>query len=114
MKLTGKHNRSLRAIAGRMKLAKTLNTIQLNEVTSQSLSNIDISLASHEMVLLRMLTLDKKSAAKELGLSVAEKTNSTVVQTVGHTVLLYRPTNPPSAVSRMLQAELLTKSVEED
>ena len=79
--------------------------IQFTELTPNAISNVMESLASHELVQLR-LGVEKKNEAKQLGLQLAEQTQSDVVQILGHTILLFRAATPPSRVSKLLTEEL--------
>lgn len=106
LKMNGKHKRCLRAIAGRMKIDKTLNIIPFNSLTEGSIRNIKESLATHELLQLRLNNLDKAQDVKIISASLAEETGSEVVQTVGHTLLLFKPLKPTSAMSVLLKQEL--------
>ena len=106
LNLTGRHRRILRAIAGRMKVEQKLPILPAsNEISDSILTNIAETMENNELVALRFNKAAKKIEAKELGLRIAQASNSEVIQTLGHTVLLFRPTQPPSIVSQLLKAE---------
>lgn len=66
------------------------------------------------MALLR-LNVAKKQEASIFGEGIEKESNGeiNVVQVVGHTVLLYKASNPPKSVSKLLEDEL-RKSNQED
>ena len=60
------------------------------------LERIDHSLWEHEVILLRLTkAVRKKKGVKIRGERVAQELQAHVAQTLGHTVLLYRPGAPP-------------------
>ena len=63
-------------------------------------------LAGHELVQIK-LRVKKKSEANELGLKIAEASSSLLAQTVGHSILLYRPSEPNGRVTKLLNAALM-------
>ena len=104
--LNGASRRLLRSIAATMKRSKQLSIIRYNAPSEHSLLEIKQSLAQYELVLLRMDSVDKKHQAKLIGSELASLTNSSLVQTLGHTVLLYKPSDSPdSNISTLMQAE---------
>ena len=122
--VTGAQRAALRRLAGRKKAEKTLQELQLSDRVTKSrlklddgagghdndlddataeeplvldpawLAQGDSMLRAHELILLR-LSVDKKSTAKAVGQVVAEQLGAHVAQVVGHTALLYRPSDPP-------------------
>jgi RNA-binding protein YhbY len=57
---------------------------------------VDACLWDEELVLLRLnKAVEKKKGAKRLGERIAQELDAHVAQTLGHTVLLYRPSVPP-------------------
>ncbi|KAJ1420686.1 hypothetical protein B484DRAFT_453015 [Ochromonadaceae sp. CCMP2298] len=104
--LSGKHRRSLRSIAGRLKRSSELSSLFFNELSDQSLKNLDDTLKSNELVRISFVKVEKKAAAKELGEKLADQTKSELVQILGHTVLLYRAAVPPSKVTLLLKQEM--------
>jgi RNA-binding protein YhbY len=102
----GKDKRALRAIASRLKINKALVTLPVSELSPGSIRNIDDTLTKHEMVMLRFNDVAKKADAKLMGASAAASCNAELVQTVGHTGLLFRRCHPPSVISNLLKVEL--------
>lgn len=109
--LNGGSRRLLRSIAATLKRTKELSTIRCTRTpTAHILLEIGQSLDMHELVLLRIDDVDKNKQAKLVGSELAALTNSSLVQTLGHTALLYKPSNSPdSVVAAMLQAETRPK-----
>ena len=68
--------------------------------------NVEDVLAGHELVQIK-LRVKKKSEANELGLKIAEASSSLLAQTVGHSILLYRPSQPTGRVTKLLNAALM-------
>lgn len=99
--LTGKLKSTLCSIAARLKPIKELHIISFNAETELTLKNVIESIDAYELVQLR-LNVDKRKLAKIWGLSLAERTNSSYVHTLGHSVLLYRASNPPKNVTKLL------------
>lgn len=113
--INGKKRRALRSIAGRQKLAGTMQQLEWpkDEVVTEDdhansdvaekiplghrfLESIDRSLWDHEIVSLRLNNVvQKKKEAKILGRRIAEMLKAHVAQVIGHTVMLYRPAFPP-------------------
>lgn len=74
-------------------LEESIQNLELNHVWME---RVDESLWKHELVVLRLTrAVKKKKGAKLLGERIANELGATVAQTVGHTVLLYRPSRPP-------------------
>lgn len=109
--LNGGSRRLLRSIAATLKRTKELSTIRCTRApTAHTLLEICRSLEMHELVLLRIDDVDKNKQAKLVGSELAVLTNSSLVQTLGHTALLYKPANSPdSVVAAMMQAETRPK-----
>ena len=115
--MTGAMRRALRSHAMRKKTDKTLVQVDWNgasvdldkddsenlETKVQTLAldpswmeRIDHILWEQEVVSLRLTkAIKKKKGVKYLGERIAEELQAHVAQTVGHTVLLYRPGIPP-------------------
>lgn len=117
--ITGGMRRALRSHAGRMKTEKTLREVEWTgesvapggsdggEIDWESLmQNLSLDAAwleradhllwEHEIVLFRLTrAAKKKKAVKLLGEIIANQLQAHVAQTVGHTVLVYRPGVPP-------------------
>ena len=67
--------------------------------------NLEESLIAREMVLLK-IKVDKRKQAKEIGSDIASRSKANLVQSLGHTILLYRTSNPPKDITAMLSKEL--------
>lgn len=115
--VTGSMRRSLRSLAGKKKADGSLTEMEwtgermdavVDETTDLEclassleldptwLERVDHLLWEYEIVLLRLnKAIKKKKGSKLLGERIAEQLQAHVAQTVGHTVLLYRPGIPP-------------------
>ena len=113
--VTGAMRRALRAAANRGKqdgsLAEVswgtsgvninttddlLDAISRLPLKAEWMEHVDAVLWQHELVLLRLNSaVGKRKGAKLLGERIAKELQAHVAQTVGHTVLLYRPGIPP-------------------
>ena len=126
--VTGAMRRALRALANQSKSDGSLTEVQwggasvptndnmedaLEKISlpARWMENLDTTLWNKEIVLLRLNSaVAKKKGAKILGQRIADALRAHVAQTVGHTVLLYRPGMPP-----VLDLEqLVTKTKGED
>uniref|UniRef100_A0A7S0L1Y6 CRM domain-containing protein n=1 Tax=Coccolithus braarudii TaxID=221442 RepID=A0A7S0L1Y6_9EUKA len=88
--LTGKQKRHLRAVAGRLERDKQLRRVQVTD-PERSISELDLQLASAELVRCKFLTVEHKSEAAEMANAMAARVDATVAQVLGHTALFYRP-----------------------
>jgi riboflavin biosynthesis protein RibD len=115
--LTGAQKRALRALAGRQKTNQKLPKLVWTgasvpnslvgaeeiEIATKELpwqaswmEELDGLLWDHELVILRLNTaVHKKKAARILGERLSAELKAHLVQVVGHTALLYRPSIPP-------------------
>ncbi len=108
--INGTMRRELRSIAGRKKTDDTLSQVQWTEKTkpidegtvddlelpAEWMERVDGILWKEELVNLRLnKAVNKKKIARLLGERAAAMLGAHVVQSVGHTVLLYRPGIPP-------------------
>ena len=87
--LTGGQRRQLRSLAGRQAAAKTLRYVSVASC-ARSRDEVDVQLASCELVRCKFI-VTKKSEAKEMAAELAELTGAAVAEVLGHTALLYRP-----------------------
>lgn len=113
--VNGAMRRALRSLAGQRKTGNTLavqpwpfagpsittegdwmsvvDALPLNPTWMEA---VDACLWDEELVLLRLNSaVEKKKGAKRLGERIAQELDAHVAQTLGHTVLLYRPSVPP-------------------
>ncbi|UCH56607.1 MAG: YhbY family RNA-binding protein, partial [Candidatus Bathyarchaeota archaeon] len=72
---------------------KPLLQIGKNGVTPGLIAAVDKTLADHELIKVKFL--DYKNAKKELSTLLAEKTGSHLVDLIGNTAILYRPSTKP-------------------
>jgi RNA-binding protein len=83
--LTGKERRRLRGLAHGL---KPLVHVGKNGVTEGVIDDTDRALRDHELIKIRFL--DYKEHRQELSQTIAEATQSAVVDTIGNTLILYR------------------------
>ena len=96
--LTGKHKRCLRSIAAKLKNENNIAVLQCKQSTVSFRENLNSVLVARELVQIKV-HVDKKKLAKDLGIELAQATNSLLAQTVGHTILLYRPSEPAGLIT---------------
>ena len=84
--LTSKDKKTLRALA---QTRKALFQIGKDGVTANMIRTISDSLEAHELVKVSMLKTCPVPIA-EAALDLAAGTRSEIVQTIGHTVIIYR------------------------
>eukprot|EP00638_Chattonella_subsalsa_P010402 CAMPEP_0117756856 /NCGR_PEP_ID=MMETSP0947-20121206/14352_1 /TAXON_ID=44440 /ORGANISM="Chattonella subsalsa, Strain CCMP2191" /LENGTH=123 /DNA_ID=CAMNT_0005576573 /DNA_START=419 /DNA_END=790 /DNA_ORIENTATION=+ len=94
--LTGKEKRALRSFAGQQKSKGKMFTINYaggadEEIAENFVRELETGLEAHELINIKMLYLKKKKLAKEVGEAMAQATQSKLVQVIGHSVLLYKP-----------------------
>jgi RNA-binding protein len=85
--LDGRQRRHLRALAHHQKAI-----VQIGDqgVTPGVIKAVDAALTQHELVKVRVAG-DAPAKPLEIGPELAEKTRSALAQTIGRTLLLYRP-----------------------
>ena len=91
MALTSKQNRYLRGLAHKLKPVVMIGNAG---VTDNIIQEIDNSLSHHELIKVRiggMEREDRSASAAEL----CKKTNSELVNTVGHIAILFRASKKP-------------------
>ena len=90
--LKGSDRREIRALANKLKSENRLQCASINvrNISDSAVSNIEKLLLSDELLQVK-LNVEKKRDAKLVGAELALSTQSELVQTVGHSVLLYRP-----------------------
>jgi RNA-binding protein len=66
-------------------------------LTQQVLHEIDVGLRSHELIKIRVLGEDGRTARRDLMTAICEATGAGSVQTIGKMLVIYRP-KPPTAV----------------
>ena len=85
--ISSKQKRSLRALAHSLKPVVHIGKDGLN---SNVLHNVHQSLEAHELIKVQVLKTCPNPLL-ELALDIAHHTHSDVVQTIGKTIILYRP-----------------------
>lgn len=85
--LDGRQRRHLRALAHHQKAIVQIGSQGLTPGVVQA---VDAALARHELVKIKV-TGDAPVTLAELGPELATQTRSALAQTIGRTVLLYRP-----------------------
>ena len=87
MKLTARQRQYLRSEAHHLKPVVLLGQHGLTEAV---LAEIDEALRVHELIKVRIPGVDRDEK-REITDAIAESTGSTLVQTVGHVAVLFRP-----------------------
>lgn len=122
--VTGAMRRALRSYAGRKKSDGTMSQVNWTNKSNASnedevselileaewMERLDDELWKEEVVNLRLnKAVGKKKLANLLGHRIAKELNAHVAQSVGHTVLIYRPGIPP-----VLDLEQMSQAGDED
>ena len=87
MALTEKHKRELR---GRGHTLKPVVTIGNAGLSNAVMREIDLSLAHHELMKVKIASGDRDQRMALIG-NLCEKLGAELVQSIGHIALLYRP-----------------------
>lgn len=85
--ITDKQKKFLRARAHHLKPVVTAGNAGITEGV---LRELDIALAHHELIKVRINAGDR-SELKEMANSLCQSSNASLVQIIGHIVVLYRP-----------------------
>lgn len=91
MPLNEKQKRHLRGLLHQIKPVVIIGGAGLTENVMLEINN---ALAHHELVKLKV-NADDKAARQAMIETIREKTNSELVQTIGHTASFYRPADEP-------------------
>lgn len=89
--LSGKQLRKLRGLAHHRKVVVTLGAAGLTEAV---LSEIDGALKSHELIKIRLPSMEKASRAELLD-EICARSDANRVQLLGRCGVLYRPSDTP-------------------
>jgi RNA-binding protein len=92
--LTGKQRRHLRSLANRLKATVHVGREGISEGL---LSSLEAEFAHRELVKIA-INPNAETGARELGADLARSSGAQWVQTLGRTVVLYRPADPPEIV----------------
>ncbi|MCP4234550.1 MAG: YhbY family RNA-binding protein [Aestuariibacter sp.] len=93
--------RNLRAESHRLKL-KPVVMIGQNGLSDNVHLEIDSALSHHELIKIRVPGLDS-SDKKQLINLIAEQHSATVIQTIGHVAVLFRPNNEKNRFASLLK-----------
>lgn len=106
--LKGSDRRALRAISIRLKTTDSLVMLQTkSNYNDNFIDNLDNVLKSRELVQIKLIDCKKKKDAKAVGIVIASSTQSELVQVVGHSILLYKPSNDDNgAITQLLKKEI--------
>ncbi len=91
MPLTNKQNKFLRGLSHEI---KPIVMIGNSGLTEGVLGELETCLAHHELVKVRISGVDRDDR-QQMAKSLCEKSNSELVNTIGHIAVLYRPAKPP-------------------
>jgi pyrimidine deaminase RibD-like protein/RNA-binding protein YhbY len=95
---------------GKSKIVETEEDIMAVTLVPEWMEHVDSLLWNHELVLLRLNTIvKKKKMAQYLGERIAHALQAHLAQTLGHSVLLYRPGQPPVLDLHQLLADYKSK-----
>jgi RNA-binding protein len=87
MELTGKQKRSLRALGHHL---KPVTTIGKQGVVDSLLEQLEANLLAHELIKVKVLKTCPLAPA-EVAAVISARTGAALAQSVGRTLLLYRP-----------------------
>lgn len=90
-KLTNRQRSFLRALAHALKPVVTLGQAGL---TPAVCNEIELSLAHHELIKVRLNCSDREER-KKLAADICRQTASHWIQNIGHVAILYRPAEAP-------------------
>lgn len=91
MTLTSKQKSYLRSLAHKLKPVVMIGNAG---VTENVIQEIDNSLSHHELIKVRVSGMEREDRA-ETATDLCQKTQSELVGSIGHIVILYRPSNKP-------------------
>ena len=94
MDLSGKQRRHLRSLANRLKA-----TVQVGRegLSAGLLGSLEAEFAHRELVKVSV-NPNAETPARDLAADLAKAAHATWVQTLGRTIVLYRPADPPEIV----------------
>lgn len=87
IELSGKQRRHLRGLAHHL---KPVVIIGADRVTDGVVRKVDAELLAHELIKIRLTDADREEVA-EAQTILCNHTQAAHVQTIGHTLILYRP-----------------------
>ena len=95
MTLTSKQNRHLRSLAHHLKPTVLIGA---SRVTAGVLSKVEEELERHELIKVKLLDADKDEVS-EAEAALVRRTGCAKVQTIGHTLILYRARREDPTIS---------------
>ncbi len=93
--------RNLRAESHRLKL-KPVVMIGQNGLSDNVHQEIDVALSHHELIKIRIPGLESSDKNQLINL-IAEKHVATIVQTIGHVAVLFRPNKDKNRFASLLE-----------
>lgn len=94
MNLTNKQKQHLKGLAHSLKPIVQLGA---NGLTEGVLAEIDNALAHHELIKVKVATSDREMK-KLIIEAIVRETESVKVQTIGHVLVIYKPSEEPNIV----------------
>ena len=92
VRLTGAQKQYLKGLAHGL---KPVVLVGQKQITPQVVKEIDLALAHHELIKIKLIDQKDKDAKKELAQTILEKTGSHLVGMVGHILMVYRWQSDP-------------------
>lgn len=91
MKITEKQKRHLRSLAHALKPVVTVGEAGLSDAV---LREIDLSIAHHELIKVRVHAADRDERKKLID-ELCSKSNAILIQSIGHMAVIYRAATKP-------------------
>jgi len=91
MTITSKQNRYLRGLAHKLKPVVMIGNAG---VTDNIIQEVDNGLSHHELIKVRISGMDRENRGASIA-DLCQKTESELVNTVGHIAILYRASKKP-------------------
>lgn len=101
MNLSKKQIKRLRAESQRLKL-KPVVMIGQNSLSENVHNEIDLALGHHELVKIRIPSLDRESEKSQIG-SICDHHQACLVQSIGHVIVLYRRNEKIDRFAKLMQ-----------
>lgn len=94
MALTPRQSRYLRGLAHHLKPVVQIGSAR---VTAAVVAKVDAELENHELIKVKILDAEREELA-EAATRLCEATGAVLAQTIGHTLVLYRPRKEKPAI----------------
>ena len=88
------HAHDIRELRGQLHHLKPVVIIGANGLTNAVIEEIERALDNHELIKIRTLTTVGEELG-EIAHKICEKTNSALIQTIGHIIAIYRKNPTP-------------------